>query len=120
MQIRVFAVPMDGDPEAIEERNRFLRGNRVLSVEKVAVIDHGRHYWSVCVEFLQARTSNSLAPAASNTADSTKPRIDYREILSKDEFSRFARHRYNPNNRNSRRGSRAVPSAPASFSRAIG
>ncbi len=33
MQMRVFAIPMDGDDEATEERNRFLRGQKVLSGE---------------------------------------------------------------------------------------
>ncbi len=35
MQVRVFTIPMDGDPDAIEELNAFLRGQKVLSVEKV-------------------------------------------------------------------------------------
>jgi len=41
MQVRVFTIPMDGDPDAIEDLNVFLRGQHVLSVEKVAVVDHG-------------------------------------------------------------------------------
>lgn len=95
MQMRVFAIPLDGDDEATEELNRFLRGQRVLSVEKVAVIDKGRHYWSVCVEYLPRRVgeSASAARAGSAGADSSKPRIDYREVLSKDEFVRFAKLR---------------------------
>ncbi len=28
MQMRVFAIPMDGDDEATEELNRFLRGQK--------------------------------------------------------------------------------------------
>jgi len=42
MQMRVFAIPMDGDDEATEELNRFLRGQKVLSVEKVAVVNRSR------------------------------------------------------------------------------
>ena len=52
MQSRVFAIPMDGEPGALEELSVFLRSQKVLSVEKVAVVDHGRHYWSMCVEYL--------------------------------------------------------------------
>ena len=46
-QVRVSTIPMDGDPEAIKEPNVFLRGQKVLSVEKVAVVDHGRHSCSL-------------------------------------------------------------------------
>ena len=31
MQIRIFALPMDGDEQAAEECNKFLRGQRVLT-----------------------------------------------------------------------------------------
>ncbi len=92
----------------------------MLSVEKVAVVYHGRHYWSVCVEYLQSRTSHSFAPGASHTADTSKPRIDYPEILIKDVFSRFARNRNDQGNCNTNFGFRAVPSASASFCREIG
>lgn len=50
MQIRVFSIPMDGELQALEEMNDFLRSQKVLSVEKVAVVDHGRHDGSLCVE----------------------------------------------------------------------
>lgn len=93
MQMRVFAIPMDGDDEATEELNRFLRGQKVLSVEKVAVVDKGRHYWSVCIEYLPRRGHEAASSAGSAAVHSQKPRIDYREILSKDEFARFAKLR---------------------------
>ncbi len=40
---------MDGDGGALEELNLFLRTHRVLSVDKVAVMDQGRHSWFVYV-----------------------------------------------------------------------
>ena len=95
MQMRVFAIPMDGDDEATEELNRFLRGQKVLSVEKVGVVDQGRHYWSICVEYLTRRAGESSIPAraGASTTDNSKLRIDYREVLSKEEFLRFAKLR---------------------------
>ena len=38
MQMRIFAIPMDGDDEAVEEGNHFLRAHKVQPVEKVAVM----------------------------------------------------------------------------------
>ena len=93
MQIRIFALPMEGDELATEECNKFLRGQRVLSVQKTAVVDGGRHYWSVCVEYLPRRGHESGAVGGGATAHSQKPRIDDREILSKEEFARFAKLR---------------------------
>jgi len=93
MQVRVFSIPMDGDLDAVEELNVFLRSQKVLSVEKVAVVDHGRHYWSLCVEYLPRRATDTPAARGGMVSDSNKLRLDYREILSKDEFDRFAQLR---------------------------
>jgi len=93
MQVRVFAIPMDGDAEAMDEVNAFLRSQKVLSVEKVAVADHGRHYWSLCVEYLPRRPAESALPRTGTALDANRARLDYREVLSKDEFDRFAKLR---------------------------
>ncbi|MCU0866123.1 MAG: hypothetical protein MUC36_20255 [Planctomycetes bacterium] len=58
----MFAILMDGDDEATEELNRFLRGQKVLSVEKVGVVDQGRHYRSICVEYLTRRVGEIEDP----------------------------------------------------------
>lgn len=38
MQMRIFAIPMEGDDEAVEDCNHFLRAHKVLLVEAVAVM----------------------------------------------------------------------------------
>jgi hypothetical protein len=93
MQIRVFAIPMDGEgTDAVDEVNVFLRSQRVLSVDKVAVVEHGRHCWSLCVEYLPRRAAEAPRGPTGATGDG-RPRLDYREILSKEEFDRFAKLR---------------------------
>ena len=59
MQVRAFAIPMDGAPQAIGELNAFPRGQKVLRVEKVAFVDHGRHDWSLCVDYIPRRPSET-------------------------------------------------------------
>jgi len=54
MQIEALSIPLEGDEEATEQLNRFLRTPNVLSLEKAAVVAQGRWSWSVCVEFLRA------------------------------------------------------------------
>ena len=39
MQYKLFTIPIHDPDTAVEEMNRFLRGQRVLSVEKVYVAD---------------------------------------------------------------------------------
>jgi len=91
MQIQVFSVPMEGDEEAVAAVNRFLRAHKVLSIEKVAVQQAGRQFWSLCLEYLPK------APAAAGRTPGAfandRPRTDYRETLSAPQFQRFSKLR---------------------------
>jgi len=91
MQIQVFSVPMEGDEEAVAAVNRFLRAHKVLSIEKVAVQQAGRQFWSLCLEYLPK------APAAADRTHGApatdRPRTDYRETLSAPQFQRFSKLR---------------------------
>ena len=92
MQIEVFSIPMEGDNEATEQLNRFLRAHKVLCIEKAPVIANGRQYWSVCVEYLPRRPGAAPANSAA-TASFEKAKVDYRQVLSSAEFSRFSKLR---------------------------
>ncbi len=95
MQVRVFSIPMEGDDDAQEDCNRFLRAHKVLSIEKVAVVAQGRQFWSLCVEYLPRRVGDAgpagRPPVAAN--DTNRPRIDYRELLTAPQFERFSKLR---------------------------
>lgn len=94
MQVRVFTIPMDGEgSDAVDELDVFLRSQKVLSVEKVAVIDHGRHFWSLCIEYLPRRPAETGTPGTIAHGDANRPRIDYREILTQAEFDRYSKLR---------------------------
>jgi superfamily II DNA helicase RecQ len=71
--------------EGTEELNRFLRGHRVVTIEKKLLNDDGMAFWTACVEYLDgpART----APGRH------EPKIDYKDILDDIEFPVFARLR---------------------------
>lgn len=87
MQLKVFAVPAQGGEEAIEEMNRFLRSHRVLSIEKRMVEEGG--YWSFCVEYLE-RAGEGGGPSV---AERSKRGVDYKEVLSAEDFAVFAKLR---------------------------
>ena len=85
MQYRFFKIPAAGDPEGEAAFNRFLRGVRVLRVERQFVPDGQAAYWSLCVEYLRD-------PHADARQGRPEPR-DYKEVLAPEDFALFARLR---------------------------
>ena len=84
MQYRFFVVPAKDSSEAAEELNRFLRGHRILSVTRDFVGQSENSYWAVAVEFLDDQAASF---------SSGKPRVDYKEVLSPEDFEVFTRLR---------------------------
>ena len=83
-QINTFFVPLADGGEAQNELNAFLRGHRVLQVDK-AFAGNG---WAFCVEWLEGaagRRDGVIAPY--------QKRIDYRDVLEPEAFERFAKMR---------------------------
>ena len=82
-QINTFFVPLSGVDVAEDELNAFLRGHRVLQIEK-AFAGNG---WAFCVEWLEGGSGAGAA------RQSYQKRIDYREVLEPEVFARFAKLR---------------------------
>jgi len=70
-----------------EEMNRFIRGQRVLQIEKELVRFEGAAHWSFCVEYLDGGKPSS-SPAL--TGGRVKETIDWRERLSEEQFLLFS------------------------------
>ena len=85
MQFKLFSIAATGDVESEEELNRFLRSHRAVSVQKQLVNNGDTPCWCFCVEYL----SNSSLPEGKGG----RPRADYKEILSANDFAVFARLR---------------------------
>lgn len=77
-QISTFFVPLTDGGGAQEEMNAFLRGHRAIQIEK-AFAGNG---WAFCIEWIEGIVSKS--------GEWRQKRIDYREVLSPEEFERFA------------------------------
>lgn len=62
MQIKIFTIPCVESNESNEELNRFLRGNKIVNVEKQFYILNNQAYWTFCVTYLlsqnQVQTSH--------------------------------------------------------------
>lgn len=83
MQIRVFKILLS-NPEPIQsELNSFLRGHRILEVKSYFVENDGQAYWAFLVQYLDGHSAHQPG----------KGKIDYKEILSDEDFKAFSRLR---------------------------
>ncbi len=61
--------------------NKFLGGVRVISVQKEIVATGGSSYWSFVIEYYRE---------SDNTIAGRKNKIDYREVLSEEDFAVYS------------------------------
>ncbi len=81
-QYSTFYVPMGENGTAQEALNAFLASHRVLGVDKC----FAGNGWTFCVEWLDGAPVRSLNVRAG-------AKIDYRAVLSPEDFAKFARLR---------------------------
>ena len=69
------------------ELNGFLRSHRILTVER-RFVDMGENsFWSFCVDYLE---SSGSASGSSPSKFGGRDKVDYREVLSAEDFAIFA------------------------------
>jgi len=85
---RFFYVPVHFSEWAEEELNAFLHSHRVLRVERRFVEAGENSYWSFCVDY--AEGGERRGPARQQAG---KSKVDYREVLSPEEFEVYAKLR---------------------------
>jgi len=71
MQLRFYKIPAHDTGSFAEELNAFLRGHRILNVEREFCHEVGGAYWAVCVEYLVAGFVAALQPANGKEAAPT-------------------------------------------------
>ncbi len=83
MQFYIFSISATGDPEREMELNHFLRSHRVVDVRKELVNTATNPMWTFCVECLDHTTHTAA------TRSKTAPQVDYKEVLSPEDFSLY-------------------------------
>lgn len=83
MQIKIINVPLTDDGAMQAELNRVLAGSRVLEVEQRFFQNEKSGCWSFCVRYIP-----NAMPAAPHA--SSKERVDYKQVLSEQEFAVFS------------------------------
>jgi len=78
-------IPANGRGSAKEELNKFLRGGRIASERKEFVANWGNSFWAFCI-----------VPDGAQDSDQGRgvgPKVDYKEVLSTEDFAVFAKLR---------------------------
>lgn len=83
MQLQFFQVPVHRSQP--DDLNRFLAAHRVTSIERQFVPDGANSYWSICVTYETGDPPR--------TPMKQKERIDYREMLTEEQFRVYAKLR---------------------------
>jgi len=87
VQYHIQIIPAIGSVEAEEELNEFLRSHRVIQVQKSLEVIDGSQCWCFCVEWLEGSSVSSARKG------SRAKKIDYKEVLSEQDFAVFAQLR---------------------------
>ena len=88
MSLKFFVIPIQQIESAEGELNQFLSSHRVLSIEKRWVEAGTNSFWSVSIDYL---TGNAAVPKS--IPSNHQGRIDYRDILSPEDFVIFSQLR---------------------------
>ncbi len=86
MQLRFFTIPCVGGEQIEGELNRFLAGQKVLTVDRQVVDYNGTPCWACCVSYIPSSHSSSIETKE-------REKVDYRMILSPEAFEKFSRMR---------------------------
>ncbi len=84
MQIKLFTIPIGDSGVALDEMNRFLRGNKILEVQNQLISNENGAYWCFCVHYIE----KALGPAIHN-----KAKVDYKHVLDEVTFKKFSKLR---------------------------
>jgi len=87
MQYKFFGIPAAGADQAEAELNAFLRGHRVTTVQRELVREGGAAFWALCVEYIEG------AGGGPSGKGGGRPRVDYKEVLSEEDFAVYSRLR---------------------------
>jgi superfamily II DNA helicase RecQ len=88
LQYAAFLLPLHADSPEQEALNRFIRSRRIVQTRKELVTIDGVPHWALLVEYLEG---GGTGEKTANEAGKSK--VDYREILSVEDFALFSKLR---------------------------
>lgn len=85
MQIKIFTISVFDNDEMLREMNNFLATHKVVEVTQ-AFSENA--YWTFCVRYTLGAADNNGSLTKGNV--SSQKKIDYKSVLSDEEFVRFS------------------------------
>ncbi len=89
LQYKFFIIPAANAEESESELNRFLGSVRVITIHREFIANGQNSYWAMAAEYLKDSSKESGA----ETAASGKKKVDYKEILSPEDFAVYSKLR---------------------------
>jgi len=83
--IKFFLIPVHSAEENEKELNRFINQYKTVSIEKNFVADGANSFWSICLTTVEKSARNESLQGGKKRND-----VDYKEILSPDDFAVYA------------------------------
>jgi len=84
VQIKLFTIPIGDSGTALEEMNRFLRGNKILEVQNQLISNENGACWCFCIRYIE----KVFVPP-----EGRKGKVDYKHILDEATFRKFSKLR---------------------------
>jgi superfamily II DNA helicase RecQ len=88
MQVQIFSIQAIDNSEDLQKFNAFLRGHKIIDIEKQFVNNGSESFWSFCLRYVESPPNNNT-----NFSNNRKEKIDYKEILDEATFLTFSKLR---------------------------
>jgi len=87
MQVQIFSISAIENSSELQKMNAFLRGHKIIDIEKQFVNNASESFWSFCIRYINSDNQLSLNP------QTKKAKVDYKEVLDEKTFAVFSRLR---------------------------
>jgi superfamily II DNA helicase RecQ len=93
LQIKFFSVPVGYESDVEQDMNQFLRHHKIVNIRKEFVCQSDQICWCYAVEYLSDSQKDDTSANDKKKKKDDKPKIDYAEVLSPDDFAIYAKMR---------------------------
>ncbi|MCP4110230.1 MAG: hypothetical protein GY749_32700 [Desulfobacteraceae bacterium] len=90
LKYKYFAIPIQAGDKEEAEFNRFLESVEVIAIHREFATHRDNSYWCMAVEYI---SDQSIQRVRTKKTAGSKIRVDYREVLSPDDFAIYAKVR---------------------------
>ncbi len=89
LQFKCFTMPVLGSDSHEDALNSFLKQHCILNIRKRLIKCEGSYFLFFLIEYMDHSTSGKVSQGVNYNSSSKKPRVDYKYILSEEDFTIF-------------------------------